>query len=285
MWFPLNQGISGASSWCKWHLCARSWHFKLPIQSAFQFCTWTEGPLSPGHQTSVWRVADGQWPTRVTWSLGGFTNVEIGSGRNAGTNGWEGSRFQMYLLLLEGWGIWKALFSFQFLTTRFWWFFQGLGGIVSFIRQTEKVLKVFYVGWFETKDAMVTTTLSSMAVPQGASHFLVYSGNSFGEMTAPFSTAIRDMYAWNLVWENVYWEKSRASCVSGHQFCPWLWMPVGFASPIVLELPRLFYGGKPCFWHPSTGWPQWCEQCTTWLGLQLPVQYGTLPAFGIVSAC
>ena len=45
---------------------------------------------------------------------------------------------------------------------------------------------------------MIAANISAVAIPQGASHFLAYSGNSFGEMTAPFSTLIQDMYVCGL---------------------------------------------------------------------------------------
>jgi len=46
---------------------------------------------------------------------------------------------------------------------------------------------------------MLGANISAVAIPDGASHFLVYSANSFGEMIVPFSAPIQDMYVWNLL--------------------------------------------------------------------------------------
>ena len=47
-----------------------------------------------------------------------------------------------------------------------------------------------------SKDEMLQANIST-TIPEGASHFLVYSSNSFGEMTSPVSSPISDMYVWN----------------------------------------------------------------------------------------
>ena len=49
------------------------------------------------------------------------------------------------------------------------------------------------------QEQMLGANISAVAIPEGASHFLVYSANSFGEMIVPFSAPIQDMYVWNLL--------------------------------------------------------------------------------------
>ena len=54
-----------------------------------------------------------------------------------------------------------------------------------------------YGGWEVTFQSDVAEMLQaniSTTIPEGASHFLVYSSNSFGEMTSPVSSPISDMY-------------------------------------------------------------------------------------------
>ena len=50
-----------------------------------------------------------------------------------------------------------------------------------------------------TKAEIQQVNIVSTTIPAGATHFLAYSGNSFGEMVSPLSVPIQDLFVWNLL--------------------------------------------------------------------------------------